>query len=169
MALEDRAGHETSVAIHGVAAASAEDQDTLRTAHLQKEIGYHLKRAYVHVIETFHRELREVALRPGEFSVMCVLDENAEVTAKKLSRALNIAPPNLVGLLETLKRRGLIARVPNLRDRRSQLLALTEAGRNTLGQAKKQARKAQNISVAMLSTGEREQLISLLKKIYHVV
>lgn len=168
MALEEIAGHDAVAPGDGPAAASAEDRAALRIAHLQKEIGYHLKRAYVHVIETFHRELREFALRPGEFSVMCVLDENTEVTAKKLSRALNIAPPNLVGLLETLEKRGLIGRVTNLRDRRSQLLALTEAGKKTLKQAQKRAQKAQDISVAALSAEERAQLIGLLRKIYAI-
>lgn len=146
--------------------APAEDQAELRTDHLQREVGYHLKRAYVHVIETFHRELREFSLRPGEFSVLCVLDENSGVTAKKLSRTLNIAPPNLVGLLENLERRDLIGRVPNPLDRRSQLLQLTDLGKQNLVQAQKRALRAQNVAVSAISAAEREQLINLLKKIY---
>lgn len=168
MALEELAGHDAVAPGDGAPAASVEDQPVLRTVHLQEEIGYHLKRAYVHVVEIFLRELREFALRPGEFSAMCVLDENTEVTAKKLSRTLNIAPPNLVGLLESLEKRGLIRRTPNLKDRRSQLLELTEAGRRTVRQAQKRALKAQDISVAALSTEERAQLMGLLRRIYAV-
>ena len=157
------------VELEPVGGVSAEDQAELRTDHLQREVGYHLKRAYVHVIETFHRELREFSLRPGEFSVLCVLGENTNVTAKKLSRTLNIAPPNLAGLLENLEKRGLICRVPNPLDRRSQHLQLTDLGTQHLAQSQKRALHAQNIAVSALSAAEREQLISLLKKIYRPV
>ena len=138
----------------------------MKSKQLQKEVGYHLKRSYVQVIEHFHIDMSEVNLRPAEYSILSMIFENDQVTAKKLSKALNIAPPNLVSLIDSLEERQLIAKSINENDRRSQLLSLTEAGEVLLAKAIQTSADSQRKALSNLTTHEVGELISLLRKVY---
>ncbi len=142
------------------------NNSTLRSDQLQNEVGYHLKRAYVHMIEEFHLHMSEFRLRPGEFSILCIIEENDDVTARQLSQALNIAPPNLVSLVENLCERNLIKKTVNEQDRRAQLLTLTNAGSTLLKNAKNASKEAQAKGLKNLSENEKENLVLILKKLY---
>ncbi len=141
--------------------------DSLNSNLIEEHIGYHLKRAYVHTIEQFHLEMKEFRLRPAEFSILSMLSENEDVTAKKLSKALNIAPPNLVNLIDMLEDRKLINKTINVQDRRSQILQLTEDGKNLLKNAQTAGIKAQVIAMKNLAPKDQEQLVNLLRKLYN--
>lgn len=141
------------------------DED-LQSNQLQKEVGYHLKRSYVQVIEHFHLDMSEINLRPAEYSILSMIAENSQVTAKKLSKALNIAPPNLVSLIDLLEAKKLISKSVNENDRRSLILNLTPQGEDHLAKAIKTSAKSQQNALSNLSTEEITELICLLKKVY---
>lgn len=138
----------------------------MKSKQLQNEVGYHLKRSYLQVIEHFHIDMAEVNLRPAEYSILSMISENEQVTAKKLSKALNIAPPNLVSLIDMLEGKRLINKSVNESDRRSQILNLTSEGQSLLDKAIQTSAKSQKKALAKLSTSEVNELISLLRKIY---
>lgn len=138
----------------------------MKSKQLQKEVGYHLKRSYLQVIEHFHVDMTEVNLRPAEYSILSMVSENEQVTAKKLSKALNIAPPNLVSLIDTLEEKRLIRKSVNENDRRSQILHITNEGKSLLGQAIQTSANSQKRALANLTNDEVNELISLLRKIY---
>jgi DNA-binding MarR family transcriptional regulator len=138
----------------------------LSSSRIEEHIGYHLKRSYVHMIEQFHLEMKEFRLRPAEFSILSMLSENESVTAKKLSQSLNIAPPNLVSLIDHLEDRKLINKTVNEQDRRSQILKLTNSGETLLSNAQVAAMRAQNIAMKNLDSSDKEQLIEILRKLY---
>lgn len=141
--------------------------DALNSSLIEEHIGYHLKRAYVHTIEQFHLEMKEFRLRPAEFSILSMLSENEGVTAKKLSKALNIAPPNLVSLIDMLEDRKLINKTINEQDRRSQILQLTASGKALLTDAQTAGLKAQDVAMKNLAPKDQELLVSLLCKLYN--
>ncbi len=138
----------------------------MKSKQLQKEVGYHLKRSYLQVIEHFHVDMTEVNLRPAEYSILSMVSENEQVTAKKLSKALNIAPPNLVSLIDTLEEKRLIRKSVNENDRRSQILHITKDGETLLTQAIQTSANSQKRALANLTNDEVNVLISLLRKIY---
>jgi DNA-binding MarR family transcriptional regulator len=140
--------------------------DGLSSTLIEEHIGYHLKRAYIHTIEQFHLEMKEFRLRPAEFSILSMLSENEGVTAKKLSKALNIAPPNLVSLIDMLEDRKLINKTINAQDRRSQILQLTDSGKALLMNAQSAGLKAQDIAMKNLAPKDQELLVNLLRKLY---
>ncbi|MBP6816233.1 MAG: MarR family transcriptional regulator [Burkholderiaceae bacterium] len=105
-------------------------------------------------------------LRPVEFSVLAVLRANPLLTQKQLSRALNVSPPNLAVLLDRLQSRGLLTRERNPLDGRSQVLSLTEGGRQMVVKAERTAQALELEATSMLSDSERRTLIRLLQKIY---
>jgi len=89
--------------------------DQVDTSYLQTLLGYNARRAALTIIEGFLERMAEFGLRPVDFSVMSVIQHNPGVTSRQLCAALNLLPPNLVGLIQSLEARGLIHRLPHHR------------------------------------------------------
>ena len=92
------------------AAACIEQVDT---RYLQSLMGYNARRAALSIIELFLERLAPYGLKPVDFSVMSTIGHNPGVTSRQLCAALNLLPPNLVGLIQSLESRGLIERQPH--------------------------------------------------------
>jgi DNA-binding MarR family transcriptional regulator len=133
---------------------------------LEDLLGYNMRRAYLCIIAHFQEKMASYQLRPAEFSLLAVLGANSGTTPKQLAQALDIAPPNLVMLIDRMEKRGLVGRETNPNDRRSHALNLTESGRDLLGRAEKTAAKMELDGTTGLTALERSQLMDLLKKIY---
>ena len=142
------------------------ERDEPNQSALLELVGYNCRRAYVHIHKTFLERMAGYQLRPVEFSVLAVLRANPLLTQKQLSRALNVSPPNLAVLLDRLQSRGLLTRERNPQDGRSQVLSLTEGGRQMVVKAEHTARALELEATSMLSDSERRTLIRLLQKIY---
>jgi DNA-binding MarR family transcriptional regulator len=88
------------------------------------------------------------------------------VTSRQLCVALDILPPNLVGLIKSLDQRGLIERRPHPTDRRAQGLHLSATGRQLQAEAQRAATQLESEVAPALSAEERGTLIQLLSKVY---
>ncbi len=142
------------------------ERDEPNQSELLELVGYNCRRAYVQIHKTFLERMAGYQLRPVEFSVLAVLRANPLLTQKQLSRALNVSPPNLAVLLDRLQSRGLLTRERNPLDGRSQVLSLTEGGRQMVVKAERTAQALELEATSMLSDSERRTLIRLLQKIY---
>ena len=89
------------------------------TSYLETLIGYNARRAALAVIAEFLEKMAVYDLKPVDFSVMSVIVHNPGVTSRQLCACLNILPPNLVGLIQSLDSRGLIERQPHPHDGRA--------------------------------------------------
>jgi DNA-binding MarR family transcriptional regulator len=69
---------------------------------------------------------------------------------------------SMTSLLDTLERRGLVARLPDPDDRRKILVTLTDAGQQTVDEFLPKVVALQTAALARLSESEREQLLSSL-------
>ena len=96
--------------------------------------GYSLRRAANATAAELSARLGAVGLKQVDASVLLLLADNPEVTASALGRQLDIQRANMVPLLKRLEDADLIARTPI--DGKSQGLALTHAGRETMRQAR---------------------------------
>ena len=105
-------------------------------------------------------------LRPVDFSVMSLIAHNPGITSRQLCSTLGIQPPNLVGMINTMQKRGLIERRPHPHDGRAMGLHLTETGRQMMKDAEQTATNLEVEATARLSSAERKTLIKLLQKIY---
>ena len=99
--------------------------DEVDTSYLETLIGYNARRAALSVIGLFLQRMAVYGLRPVDFSVLSLITHNPGITSRQLCSALNILPPNLVGMINALARRGLIERRPHPRDGRAVGLHLT--------------------------------------------
>jgi len=144
-------------------AASVEKVDT---SYLESLIGYNARRAALAVIEVFLQRMAGYDLRPVDFSVLSLITHNPGITSRQLCTTLGILPPNLVGMINSLEQRGLVARQPHPRDGRAVGLHLTPAGQKLMRDAERTAAQLEADAASALSETEVKTLIRLLKKVY---
>jgi DNA-binding MarR family transcriptional regulator len=136
------------------------------TRYLQTLMGYNARRAALSIIELFLERLAPYGLKPVDFSVMSTIGHNPGVTSRQLCATLNLLPPNLVGLIQSLESRGLIERQPHPHDGRAVGLHATPKGLALMQQAEHAASELELEKTAKLTPGERKTLLTLLQKIY---
>lgn len=131
-------------------------------APLESLVGYVLRRAQLAVFEDFIRTLGALALRPGQFSTLLVIERNPGRTQSEVAASLGIQPPNFAAMLDELESRDLARRVKSTTDRRSYSLALTRKGKALLADALRLAREHDNRITAPLGAEGRATLLELL-------
>jgi DNA-binding MarR family transcriptional regulator len=146
--------------------SAAVSVDTVDTSYLQSLLGYNARRAALSIIGVFLKRMEVYDLRPVDFSVLSVITHNPGVTSRQLCSALNILPPNLVGMLNALQKRGLIVRRPHPTDGRAVGLHLTPAGQKLMREAERTAFELESDATAALNAAERKTLTRLLQKLY---
>jgi DNA-binding MarR family transcriptional regulator len=135
-------------------------------AYLESLIGYNARRAALAMIGAFLPGMAAFDLRPVDFSVLSLVLHNPGITSRQLCATLGILPPNLVGLVGTLERRGLVLRQPHPTDRRAVGLHLTAHGRTLMRKAERTAAGIEAAVASRLSPAEARTLIRLLRKVY---
>ncbi len=133
---------------------------------LKRLIGYNLRRAEVAMRARVAQVLGEDGIRAVEYSILCLVGDNAGVTQKELSEALAVKRPNMVSLIERLEARGLIVRAVMERDRRNHALRLTMAGGEMRQRLDIRLDALEAVVFSHWSGAERAALIALLQRIY---
>lgn len=136
------------------------------TRYLETLLGYNARRTALAVITVFLRRMEPYGMRPVDFSVLSVIAHNPGVTSRQICAALDILPPNLVGMVKSLQKRGLILRKPHPTDRRAQGLHLSVPGERLYREAQATATALERDVADRLSTEELQTLIGLLRKVY---
>src|SRR5688572_828473 len=121
------------------APAPSPSVEQVDASYLEGLLGYNARRAALAVIEVFLQRMAVFDLRPVDFSVLSLIRHNPGVTSRQLCTTLGILPPNLVGMINTLEKRELVARQPHPRDRRAMSLHLTAAGQKLTRDAERTA------------------------------
>ena len=145
---------------------SAHAVDAVDTSYLQTLMGYNARRAALSIIELFLERLAPYGLKPVDFSVMSTICHNPGVTSRQLCATLNLLPPNLVGLIQSIESRGLIERKPHPHDGRAVGLHATPKGHDLMVQAEQTATELEVEKTAKLTAAQRKTLLALLQKIY---
>jgi DNA-binding MarR family transcriptional regulator len=140
--------------------------EKIDTSYLETLLGYNARRAALVIIEQFLKRMAVYDLRPVDFSVLSLITHNPGISSRQLCSALNILPPNLVGMINTLEKRELIVRKPHPSDRRILGLHLSDAGGKLMKNAEQTAKDLEEESASKLTTAERKTLMRLLQKIY---
>jgi DNA-binding MarR family transcriptional regulator len=136
------------------------------TSYLETLLGYNARRAALVIIEQFLKRMAVYDLRPVDFSVLSLITHNPGISSRQLCSELNILPPNLVGMINTLEKRELILRQPHPSDGRVIGLHLSDVGRKLMKDAEQTAQELENEAASKLTSTERKTLMRLLQKIY---
>ena len=140
--------------------------DDVDTSYLESLIGYNARRAALAVIGEFLEQMAIYDLKPVEFSVMSVVVHNPGVTSRQLCAALNILPPNLVGLIQILETRGLIERKPHPHDGRAVGIHPTDEGEALMMEAEVTAKDLEMNVGSKLTPIQVQTLVTLPQKFY---
>ena len=134
----------------------------LRAGLLPGLIGYRLRLAQQTVFRDFAQSVPGVS--PGRFGMLALVESNPGVTQSHLAEAIGLDRSTMVGVIDALEERGLLERRRG-KDRRTNGLWLTRAGRVLLGRMKRRIEQHEERVASRLSAGERALLLALLEKL----
>lgn len=132
---------------------------------LQARLGYLLKHAFFELEELHTVHLARCAVNLRELSVLLLLDGREPESQQQAAGRLGVDRTTMVGLLDGLEGKGLLARQPDPADRRRNVVVLTNAGRRALKDAKTASDRAERELLADLSPQEAGQLRALLARV----
>jgi len=128
-------------------------------------IGYHVRLAQMAVFADFERSLGALALSPGLFGLLIIIEVNPGLRQIQLAEAARLDRSTLVPALDKLEARTLVERRAAPDDRRSNGLFLTTSGTALLQRAKRIVRDHERRIAGTLSAEEREILVRCLDRL----
>jgi DNA-binding MarR family transcriptional regulator len=128
-------------------------------------VGYALRRAQIAIFADFNHTLQGLDLRPGQFAVLVLIDQNPGASQSSVSAALGIQKANFVETIADLEERGLVRRRKSDSDGRTYSLGLTSRGRALLQHAAELQALHEKRVVAQIGSEGRLQLLSLLERL----
>ena len=128
-------------------------------------VGYALRRAQGVIFADFNHTLAKLDLRPGQFAVLVIIDQNPGTSQSSVSAALGIQKANFVATIADLEKRGLVRRRKSETDGRTYSLGLTPRGRSLLQHAAELQSVHEARVVAQIGNEGRMQLLGLLNQL----
>jgi len=128
-------------------------------------VGFNLRMAQESAFQAFSRRSQEVGESPGRFATLTLIARNPGISQTELSHANGRDKSSLTPVVEDLVRRGLVERKRMRDDRRAYRLNLTVAGKKTLTQLTRCARRHERNLDAIIGLRDRKRFIQILKKI----
>jgi len=115
---------------------------------------YHLlKHAQMRLSELTAPALEPFGINGRQCAVLAAIDQQTPSSQHEISERMRVDRTTMVTLVDELEAKGLAERRPDPRDRRKNVVALTEAGRRTLRDALEAAAEAERRFLGPL-TGE---------------
>ncbi|HEX4052103.1 MAG TPA: MarR family winged helix-turn-helix transcriptional regulator [Steroidobacteraceae bacterium] len=133
---------------------------------LPKLLGYNLRRANQASWRTYVSFIGENKIRPGLFSLLCLVRFNAGIAQIELGTHLGVDKASIVALLDRLERAGLIERRRSTRDRRRQGISLTQAGESEVDSLMMQVRQLERHMASRFNKQELDQFLTFLHRMY---
>lgn len=123
------------------------------------------KRAQALLAEGYGPALAPHAVDGRELAVLTQLVRHGPGSQQEISNRLGIDRTTMVALVDALTGRGLVRRTADPRDRRRNLVELTDAGRAVRAAATPAVDEVEARFLAPLTPAERETLTALLRKV----
>src|SRR6202161_125675 len=137
----------------------------LTVTTLRGYVGYALRQAQAVILADFNHALARLNLRPGQFAVLVLIDQNPGTSQSSVSAALGIQKANFVATIADLEHRGLVRRRKSESDGRTYSLGLTPRGRATLQHAAELQSLHEARVIAQIGSEGRLQLLGLLDRL----
>ena len=131
---------------------------------LEGHVGFLLRRAHQRHAAIFVEAATEQGLTPTQFAALCKVAELGKTTQNRLGRLTAMDPASIQGVVRRLIERGLLMRGDDPMDRRTAVLALSEAGYALLTATVACAQRAHAAALAPLTKDEQRVFLFLLNK-----
>ncbi|HYP46441.1 MAG TPA: MarR family winged helix-turn-helix transcriptional regulator [Propionibacteriaceae bacterium] len=132
---------------------------------LSARLTYLLKRALVDLEDLHAEQLAPVGVSGRELGVLLLLDSKGPESQQQTAGRLGVDRTTMVGLLDGLEAKGLVARRADAGDRRRNVVELTDAGQTALVRAVHASDEAERQLLADLDDAESAQLRTLLTRL----
>lgn len=139
------------------------DPDTETGYVLDRQVGFLLRRATQRHLAIFSSHIDD--LTPTQFAALAQLCVLGRASQNALGRATAMDGATIKGVMDRLRRRGLVSAAPDEDDQRRLLLVPTEAGRALLARRLPAARATTEETLAPLDAAERALLLDLLARL----
>lgn len=126
-------------------------------------LAYLLKHAQLQLAELTGPALAPFGISGRELAVLLTLAGCEPASQQQAAQRLGVDRTTMVGLVDALEDKGLVARRPQEDDRRRNVVELTEAGRDTLRRAGEAAAQAERQFLAPLSPAAAAQFTESLR------
>ena len=147
------------------AAAAAPARRSIDYGPLDRRLGYALRRAQIALFRNFFSAFESFDIRPGQYSILTIIECNPGLKQSEVSEALGIKRTNFVAMIDELERRGLVRRAPAPNDRRSHALMLTEAGKRLMPELHALSERRERRIVEALGADGQRRMFAWLKAI----
>jgi DNA-binding MarR family transcriptional regulator len=138
----------------------------LSEASLHGLVGYQLAQAAITTTAVFEQRAHEAHdVRPVEFTLLCLIAENPDVSSARLAKALAVTKPNITMWVDRLEARGLVARRPSDTDKRSIELKVTRVGGKLVKTVRQGLLDGETLALRSLSAAEKAMLLELLHRV----
>jgi len=132
--------------------------------HLDNQIGYLLRLANQrHSLIFQHHSLME--LTPTQFAALIRLNEEKLCSQNSLGRKISVDVATIKGVVERLKKKGLVALQPDPNDKRRTLISLKPKAKLLMDELFSVGNTISDETLRPLTAAERERLLQLLNKI----
>jgi DNA-binding MarR family transcriptional regulator len=131
-------------------------------SRLQNLTTRYLSLAAIQSDRVVNEELARAGARKWHYAVLATLEEAGAASQADLSRRTRIYRSDVVAVVNELVDSGLVERSPNPADRRQNIIALTERGRQQLLRLDRLLVDVEDMVLAPLTQPERAQLARLL-------
>ncbi len=132
---------------------------------LRARLGYLLKRALLELEDLHTEHLAPTGVNARELAVLLLLDSREPESQQQAAARLGVDRTTMVGLLDALEGKGLVARQADAEDRRRNVVGLTDAGQRTLDVATAASDDAERRLLGELSETEALRLRELLGRV----
>jgi DNA-binding MarR family transcriptional regulator len=132
---------------------------------VEEQVGFLMRRANQRHTAIFAEGMAAVELTPTQFTALVKVAELGRVTQNLLGRESAMDPATIQGVVRRLMDRGLVTRAADPLDRRTIVLAPTQAGLALVARAVVAAREITEATLDPLTAEERRELVSLLRKL----
>lgn len=126
-------------------------------------LGYLLKHATAKLAALTDAALAPFGIDGKDFGALRVLAHGEPSSQLQVAQVLGIDRTTMVGLLDALERKGIVARRPDPADRRRNVVELTEQGRRSFAGAQVAHREAEDAFLASIGAGAAAQLRRTLR------
>ena len=141
------------------------DAEAVRAYRVEEQVGYLIRRAHQRASAIFETVMRDFAVTPVQYAVMCKLHDLGATSQNQVGRLVGVDPATMFGVARRLTTRGLVRPTSDDSDARLVLLTLTAEGIAVIEAMKSRGGEVTARTLAPLSPTEAAELTRLLARL----
>ncbi len=132
---------------------------------LEDQVGFIMRRAHQRQTEIFQRLFGESGLTALQFAALVKIRDEGRVSQNQLGRLTHMDPATIMGVLRRLRKRGLIRRGADSKDKRKIVVMLTADALKLIESLEDAAHQVTAETLAPLSPSEQKTFLRLLRQL----